>query len=205
MITTEEKIKRAALELFLEKGFERTSIRDIAGKAKINIALMNYHFKSKENLFDSIFSELLQAYTPSLNNILSSELPLEEKIKEYVSKYIDILQEHPRLTYFVLSVLQRNPEKIKKLQIFQSLYDTGNFASQFVMAMKKRNISSYNPTQFYINMISLITFPFTIKPVILEKNSMNEHDFEKFMQERKKIITDLLILSIKKNNMTISN
>ncbi|HOY31259.1 MAG TPA: TetR family transcriptional regulator [Bacteroidales bacterium] len=198
-MTTEEKIKRAALELFLDKGFERTSIRDIAGKAKINIALMNYHFKSKENLFDSIFSELLSAYTPSLNNILSSELPLEEKIREYVSKYIDILQENPRLTYFVLSVLQRNPEKIKKLQIFQSLYDTGNFASQFVRAMKKRNISSYNPTQFYINMVSLITFPFTIKPVILEKNAMDEQDFDRFMQERKKIITDLLILSIKKN------
>ncbi|HQN15796.1 MAG TPA: TetR family transcriptional regulator, partial [Bacteroidales bacterium] len=137
-MNTEEKIRQAALELFLEKGFERTSIRDIAGKANINIALMNYHFKNKENLFDSIFSELLQACTPSLNNILSSELPLEEKITEYVSKYIDILQENPRLTYFVLSVLQRNPEKIKKLQIFQSLYDTGNFASQFISAMKKR-------------------------------------------------------------------
>ncbi|HPI29061.1 MAG TPA: TetR/AcrR family transcriptional regulator [Bacteroidales bacterium] len=197
-MNTEEKIRQAALELFLEKGFERTSIRDIAGKANINIALMNYHFKNKENLFDSIFSELLQACTPSLNNILSSELPLEEKITEYVSKYIDILQENPRLTYFVLSVLQRNPEKIKKLQIFQSLYDTGNFASQFISAMKKRNISSYDPTQFYINMVSLITFPFTIKPVILEKNEMDEKDFNLFMQERKKIITDLLILSIKK-------
>ncbi len=197
-MNTEEKIRQAALELFLEKGFERTSIRDIAGKANINIALMNYHFKNKENLFDSIFSELLQACTPSLNNILSSELPLEEKITEYVSKYIDILQENPRLTYFVLSVLQRNPEKIKKLQIFQSLYDTGNFASQFISAMKKRNISSYDPTQFYINMVSLITFPFTIKPVILEKNEMDEKDFDLFMQERKKIITDLLILSIKK-------
>ena len=197
-MNTEEKIRQAALELFLEKGFERTSIRDIAGKANINIALMNYHFKNKENLFDSIFSELLQACTPSLNNILSSELPLEEKITEYVSKYIDILQENPRLTYFVLSVLQRNPEKIKKLQIFQSLYDTGNFASQFISAMKKRNISSYDPTQCYINMVSLITFPFTIKPVILEKNEMDEKDFNLFMQERKKIITDLLILSIKK-------
>ncbi|HNZ43586.1 MAG TPA: hypothetical protein PKN41_09610, partial [Bacteroidales bacterium] len=78
------------------------------------------------------------------------------------------------------------------------LYDTGNFASQFISAMKKRNISSYDPTQFYINMVSLITFPFTIKPVILEKNEMDEKDFDLFMQERKKIITDLLILSIKK-------
>ncbi|HNX07877.1 MAG TPA: TetR/AcrR family transcriptional regulator, partial [Bacteroidales bacterium] len=185
-------------ELFLEKGFERTSIRDIAAKANINIALLNYHFKSKENLFDSLFSELISTYTPTLNNILSSGLPLEEKITQYVSKYIDILQENPRITYFVLSVLQRNPEKIKKLQIFQNLYDTGNFSTQFLSEIKKRNIKTYDPTQFYINMVSLITFPFTIKPVIHEKNSMSEKDFARFMQERKKIIADLLILSIKK-------
>jgi len=197
-MSTEEKIKKAALELFLEKGFERTSIRDIAAKANINIALLNYHFKSKENLFDSLFSELISTYTPTLNNILSSGLPLEEKITQYVSKYIDILQENPRITYFVLSVLQRNPEKIKKLQIFQNLYDTGNFSTQFLSEIKKRNIKTYDPTQFYINMVSLITFPFTIKPVIQEKNNMDEKDFAKFMQERKKIIADLLILSIKK-------
>ena len=197
-MSTEEKIKQTALELFLEKGFERTSIRDIAAKANINIALLNYHFKSKENLFDSLFSELISTYTPTLNNILSSGLPLEEKITQYVSKYIDILQENPRITYFVLSVLQRNPEKIKKLQIFQNLYDTGNFSTQFLSEIKKRNIKTYDPTQFYINMVSLITFPFTIKPVIQEKNNMDEKDFAKFMQERKKIIADLLILSIKK-------
>jgi len=197
-MSTEDKIKKAAIELFLERGFERTSIRDIAAKAKINIALLNYHFKSKENLFDSLFSELISTYTPTLNNILSSGLPLEEKITQYVSKYIDILQENPRITYFVLSVLQRNPEKIKKLQIFQNLYDTGNFSTQFLSEIKKRNIKTYDPTQFYINMVSLITFPFTIKPVIQEKNNMDEKDFAKFMQERKKIIADLLILSIKK-------
>jgi len=197
-MNTEKKIKQAALELFLEHGFERTSIRDIAAKAAINIALLNYHFQSKENLFDSIFSELLSTYTPTLNSILSSEMALDEKIRQYVSKYIDILQENPRLTYFVLSVLQRNPEKIKKLHIFQNLYDTGTFSSQFVQEIKKGNIKTCDPTQFYINMVSLITFPFTIKPVIQEKNNMDEKDFTRFIKERKKTISDLLILSLKK-------
>ena len=195
---TLEKIKQSAIELFMEKGFERTTIRDIAGRANINIALLNYYFQSKENLFDSIFSDLLSAYTPTLNSILSSELSLEEKIKQYVSKYIDILQENPRLSYFVLSVLQRNPEKIKKLRIFQSLYHTGNFSGQFISEIKKGTIREYDPTQFFINMLSLITFPFTIKPVILEKNKMSEEDFSGFLFERKKLITEMLVVSIKK-------
>ena len=53
---TEQKIFDAATELFLEKGVDRTSVREIANKAGINLALMNYYFRSKENLFDAIFS-----------------------------------------------------------------------------------------------------------------------------------------------------
>ncbi len=197
-MSTEEKIKKTALSLFLEKGFERTSIRDIALKAKINIALLNYYFRSKENLFNSIFSGLLEKYTPTLNGILGSSLPIEEKIHLYVGEYIDILLENPKLTYFVLSVLHRNPDKITQMKIFQSLYNTGDFSKQFMEEVRKGNIKEVDPTQFFINMLSLITFPFTIKQVIMEKNHMNEDTFKQFMHQRKQVITDMLLLTIKK-------
>lgn len=197
-MTTEDRIKKTALTLFLEKGFERTSIRDIALKAKINIALLNYYFRSKENLFNSIFSTLLEKYTPTLNGILGSSLPIEEKIHLYVEEYIDILLENPKLTYFVLSVLHRNPDKITQMKIFQSLYNTGDFSKQFAEEVRKGNIKDVDPTQFFINMLSLITFPFTIKQVIMEKNHMNEDTFKQFMHQRKQVITDMLLLTIKK-------
>lgn len=196
-MSTEEKIKSTALLLFLERGFERTSIREIARKAKINIALLNYYFRSKENLFDSIFSGLLGKYTPVLNEILNAHIPVEEKVKLYVEKYIDILQENPKLTYFVLSVLHRNPDKITKLKIFQSLYHTGNFSALFIEEIKKGHIKEVDPTQFFINMLSLITFPFTVKQVIMEKNKLTEEEMRKFMDDRKKIVTEMLIQSIK--------
>jgi TetR/AcrR family transcriptional regulator len=196
-MSTEEKIRRTALVLFLERGFERTSIREIARKAKINIALMNYYFRSKENLFDSIFSGLLDKYSPILFNILNSPLPLEEKIKLYVEEYIEILQENPKLTYFVLSVLHRNPDKITKMKVFNSLYHTGNFTIQFKEEVRKGNIKDVDPTQFFINMLSLITFPFTVKQVIMEKNRMTDVEYRKFMDDRKKIITEMLIQTLK--------
>jgi AcrR family transcriptional regulator len=43
-IETEEKIKQAAKELFLEKGFEGAKTRDITKKANVNLALINYYF-----------------------------------------------------------------------------------------------------------------------------------------------------------------
>jgi TetR/AcrR family transcriptional regulator len=196
-MSTEEKIKKTALVLFLERGFERTSIREIASKAKINIALLNYYFRSKENLFDSIFSGLLGKHTPVLQDILDTELPLEEKIEVYVDKYIDMLLDNPKLTYFVLSVLNRNPNKIIKMKMFRSLYQTQNFSIQFAEEKSKGNIKDVDITQFFLNMLSLITFPFTVKSALMEKNKLSEAGFRNFMIDRKKIITKMLIQSLK--------
>jgi AcrR family transcriptional regulator len=52
--TTEAKIKAAARVVFHKKGFAATRTRDIAEEAGINLALLNYYFRSKEKLFDII-------------------------------------------------------------------------------------------------------------------------------------------------------
>jgi len=57
--STEEKIKDAARMVFTEKGYAATRTRDIAEKAGINLALLNYYFRSKEKLFDMIMLEKL--------------------------------------------------------------------------------------------------------------------------------------------------
>ena len=46
---TEAKIKTAARNVFHKKGFAGTRTRDIAKEANMNLALLNYYFKSKEN------------------------------------------------------------------------------------------------------------------------------------------------------------
>lgn len=48
---TKTKILRTAAELFAKKGFEGTSVRDIASAADVNISAINYHFKSKDSLY----------------------------------------------------------------------------------------------------------------------------------------------------------
>ncbi len=52
---TREQILCAAEELFAEKGFSQTSIRDITEKAECNLAAVNYYFHGKENLYTEVF------------------------------------------------------------------------------------------------------------------------------------------------------
>ncbi len=62
MNNTKENILDVAERLFAENGFAGTSIRAIVDEANVNIAAINYHFKSKEGLFVSVikrrFSEI---------------------------------------------------------------------------------------------------------------------------------------------------
>lgn len=194
---TEQKIFDAATELFLEKGVDRTSVREIAAKAGINLALMNYYFRSKENLFDAIFSVLVKKNSEQLIRILNSDLDLQEKIRQYVHVYIDMLSENPLLVSFVMAILHRSRERITEMKAISSLYATEQFTKQIIEEGKKGNIRRTDPTQFFVDMLSLIAFPFAIKMLVMDKNSFSEKEFQQFIVERKKRVPEMLIDSLR--------
>src|SRR3990170_3876838 len=90
--STEEKIKEAARIIFTQKGFAATRTRDIAEAAGLNLALLNYYFRSKEKLFDIIMMESLQYFMKGIGEIVTNEeSSLEDKVSGIVSHYIDML------------------------------------------------------------------------------------------------------------------
>lgn len=54
--STKEKILKVANDLFAKNGFAATPVRDIAEKADVNLAAINYHFQNKENLYWEVFA-----------------------------------------------------------------------------------------------------------------------------------------------------
>src|SRR3546814_10450734 len=53
--STKDRILGAAEELFAQHGFSGTSLRQVTSRADVNIAAVNYHFGSKENLVTEVF------------------------------------------------------------------------------------------------------------------------------------------------------
>ena len=58
-IATKDRILDAAESLFMEHGFEATSLRSITATAGVNLAAVNYHFGSKEELFQAVLTRRL--------------------------------------------------------------------------------------------------------------------------------------------------
>ncbi|WP_240127049.1 TetR/AcrR family transcriptional regulator [Thermomonas alba] len=53
--STKDRILYAAEELFAQQGFAATSLRQVTSRADVNIAAVNYHFGSKDNLINEVF------------------------------------------------------------------------------------------------------------------------------------------------------
>jgi len=71
--SAEQKIIEAARKLFTEKSFDAVKTRDIANEAGINLALLNYYFRSKEKLFEIVMQENMQKFFQSIVGIINDE------------------------------------------------------------------------------------------------------------------------------------
>lgn len=68
---TVKNILNAAEELFSERGFAETSLRNITTKAGVNLAAVNYHFGSKKSLIQAVFARFLGPFSESLQEALA--------------------------------------------------------------------------------------------------------------------------------------
>ena len=90
MITDKkEHIMNAAIELFAEKGFEGSSIRDLAARADVNVAMVNYYFGSKDKLFEAIVAYKAGFMRGKLDEIAANNQLTEiEKIDLVIESYV---------------------------------------------------------------------------------------------------------------------
>lgn len=81
-MTSKDNILQVAEDIFYQKGFALTTIRDIADKAKMNNAVVNYYFGSKENLYLTILKKIENA----LNSIcIKRDIPENDiVVKEFI-------------------------------------------------------------------------------------------------------------------------
>lgn len=194
--STEEKILDAARRLFLQKGYAKTTTRDIAAEAGINLALLNYYFRSKEKLFQIIMEEKVFRFLGHIKQVLQSELTLEDKVRTFVSNYIDLLNAEPDLPLFILSELRSHPEAfIKKTGLLETL-SRSNLFEQLQEAVADGKMAPVNPVHLIMNLVGLTVFPFIGKPILMQM-VQDPRMFSALMEERKELIPHWLIQGMK--------
>lgn len=196
--STEEKIKEAARKLFMQKGFAATKTRDIAAEADINLALLNYYFRSKEKLFELIIRERLQQFIQGIKLVFNDEsTTFYEKIETLAVHYIDMLSEQPDLPLFILSELRAQPLQVLNKLGVKDFLMSSVFIRQLFEEMKAGNITPVHPLHFMANLMGSLVFPFVASPILKGITEMDQETFNNLMQERKKLVPQWIIKSFK--------
>ena len=188
--STEEKIKEAARRVFTQKGYAATRTRDIAEESGLNLALINYYFRSKEKLFDIIIVEHLQLFIHSVMEIVNDpKTTLQQKMETLISHYIDMLIENPYIPIFVLNEINANPEKlIEKLGFEKMQRENLYIIKQWKEMAAAKKTPAINPIHIVVTVLSMTIFPFIASPLLRNRTGMSLGEFNKLMEERKKMI-----------------
>jgi AcrR family transcriptional regulator len=188
-ISTEEKIKQAAREVFHHKGYAATRTRDIAEAAGLNLALLNYYFRSKEKLFQLIMLETLEQFAASLSGVFNDpQTSFHEKVELVVHRYIDMLLVEPEVPLFILSELRNHPDALLSKLPIKELIMRSVFARQYEEEILSGNMTPLPLIQFIMNIMGLTVFPFIANPMMKHIGDLRDTEFRALMLERKKMI-----------------
>ena len=88
---TRRKIYEAAMELFREKGFEETTMRDIAAKAGVALGGAYYYFSSKDAIVLAFYREMQETSTPLVGGALTDKKKLKDRIRAVLDQRLKLL------------------------------------------------------------------------------------------------------------------
>lgn len=183
---TKQKIKEAARKVFKQKGYAATRTRDIADEAGVNLALLNYHFKSKEQLFVEVMMEIVGTFKQSIYEFLNDEtLDFGRNLQRLVDSYTELFLREPELPIFVFGELQKHPQDFSEIINPRNLILGSRFEKQMSERLKNPDIDT---PQIFINTISMIVFPFIGKPITQNFCGIDEEGFKEMVEHRRKMI-----------------
>ncbi|HET8759847.1 MAG TPA: TetR/AcrR family transcriptional regulator [Nitrospiria bacterium] len=107
------RIMKAALALFVEKGIDGTTIKDIAKRAKVSEGALYRHFAGKDELAWHLFSTHLTAFTAHLDETVFAHEAAEERVRAFVSECFKAFDEHQDLFTFLILSEHRELKKFR--------------------------------------------------------------------------------------------
>ena len=118
----ETSILRTAKRLFLQNGFEETTMSMIAMEMGVNRPTLHYYFRTKDKMFQAVFGSIIQSLLPKIHEtITNTDRDITDRIGDMVNIYYAILKDEPTLPLFIVREIQRDLQ-----HLLNTIYDTHN-------------------------------------------------------------------------------
>lgn len=201
----EARILDAAHRVFLRTGTAGARTQEIAAEAGVNSALLHYYFRTKERLAEAVFKRAAAELFPAVAQVLLSDRPIEEKVREVVRVELDQLSRTPYLPGYIISELTYHPERIQQL-LAMLTGSTPESLGQMVLKrldaqikaeVKAGRMRAIGADQFLVNLLSMCIFPFAARPMLGALLGLEGDQFTRFIKERKRVLPEFFLSALR--------
>ncbi|MDO4191295.1 MAG: TetR/AcrR family transcriptional regulator [Bacteroidales bacterium] len=198
----EEQILRVAEEQLLTKGYDGTSLSEVARQIGCNQALLHYYYRTKENLLKQIFVNKFQTMLSVFDQVNDADKNFLSWLETTVGNYYDLLASNPPLPLFVLNELVRNEDRrafiknsVMNDERLVNIYMS--YAKALEKAIDEGVIRPIKPVDLILTVVSMVAFVFMSKPVYCDFLEVKDEERDNYIARKKTEVIDILINGIK--------
>jgi AcrR family transcriptional regulator len=184
---SKDAIIKAAISLFATKGFHDTSIREIAGKAKVNVANISYYFQNKEGLLEYCFMAYYENYLKELEKgMCDLNTGAYHALKKVVENLMSFHYQNSHLARFILRELSVDSQIVREMMSTYSAKEKYYFTQILEKGMLDREFNKININYFILQLKSLLSMPFLNSLYISEVLHIFPHEqyfADKYLKE----------------------
>lgn len=192
---TKYAILKSAEKLFAEQGFNKTTVREIAGDSHVNVAMVYYYFQNKDGLHQEILEESLQALHLLLRDCVSQEKDPEKNIYCIIQVYINFFYQNKNLHRIILrEIVSRS----KHIEMMVKKYVSKNFnliRGIIQEGVDKGLFRKQDTTLATFSLVGMILNYFTSEQVISKLISVDKGEITQYLPDH---IFNLFMNGVKK-------
>jgi AcrR family transcriptional regulator len=197
---SKEKVINAAISLFNTNGFNGTSVRDIADKANVNVAIISYYFKSKKGLLEYLITSFLDQYIQEIENVSLNVkyISAREALVQTIRTIIHFQTSNRHLARFVYREMTLDNVLIRELMATYLAKEKYFLKQLLEKGMKTQEFRKLSVSSVIAQLKGMITMPYLQPQYLTEVLHILPHDdyFYKQFQEEMETWIDLSICQV---------
>ncbi|MCM3666032.1 forespore capture DNA-binding protein RefZ [Mesobacillus subterraneus] len=197
----------AAIFLFNTKGFNGTSIRDIAAKADVNAANISYYFQNKNGLLENCFTVFFESYLEELEKGFSLlECGAEICMKAMVDNVLRYQCENTQLTRFILREMTIDSQVVREIMSTYHVKERYLFKKVLEYGMETGEFKKLSVPFSILQLKGLLSMPFLNTHYVTEVLHILPHEryfAEKYSSEISQWIKGTLCIDQHQEKMLI--
>lgn len=188
---TKERIIEVAVQIFARKGYANSGMRELAEKAGVNLAMINYFFGSKKQLLIVILEKFFSGYLKILEDIVAGDGEFEEKIESFIHTAIRYIDENRDYMIVTLTEMPHDDPEIIQYKARWAGRAMKIIQAEICGPLQEKRGIEISPAAIGPLLIGMMSSRFLFAPVMEQVGAPGYG--EEFFRSYPKIIADIFL------------